>query len=169
MYVRIIKLIWTSCSYSLDDKEKERFEELHKSIEACDQVLKSVETYLTGFQADLGAVSAEIESLQSRSTSLNARLENRRVVEKLLGPAVEEISLSPDVVRKIVDGPIDEGWIRAVTELDKRKKAAEAKTKEGKRMKALEDLLPLLENLKDKVYEESFIDDSSNSARLSRG
>ena len=46
----------------VDDKEKDKFEDLHKSILACDEVLKSVETYLTNFQADLGAVSAEIES-----------------------------------------------------------------------------------------------------------
>ena len=82
-----------------DDKEKDKFEDLHKSIIACDEVLKSVETYLTNFQSDLEAVSAEIESLQNRSIALNTKLENRKTVEKLLGPAVEDISLSPAVVR----------------------------------------------------------------------
>src|SRR3954469_12759153 len=75
-----------------DDKEKDKFEDLHKSILACDEVLKSVETYLTNFQTDLAAVSAEIESLQNRSIALNTKLQNRKVVEKLLGPAVEDIS-----------------------------------------------------------------------------
>ncbi|KAF2664010.1 Vps52-domain-containing protein [Microthyrium microscopicum] len=133
------------------DREKTRFEELHKSIKACDQVLKSVETYLVGFQADLGAVSTEIETLQSRSTSLNSKLERRRVVEKLLGPSVEELGLSPEVVRSIVDGPIDDSWIYALAELDKRCKAVKAKSKEQKQMKALEDLEPLLENLTNKA------------------
>jgi vacuolar protein sorting-associated protein 52 len=119
--------------------------------QACDQVLKSVETYLTGFQADLGAVSVEIETLQSRSTALNTKLENRRVVEKLLGPAVEDLSLSPEIVRKIADGPIDEAWIRALGELEKRSKAVDARTREQKKMQALEDLVPLLENLTNKV------------------
>src|SRR5271155_2398051 len=71
------------------------YEELHTSIRECDNVLKSVETYLTNFQVELGAVSAEIESLQNRSMELNAQLEKRREVEKILGPAVEELSLSP--------------------------------------------------------------------------
>jgi hypothetical protein len=119
--------------------------------QACDQVLKSVETYLTGFQADLGAVSVEIETLQSRSTALNTKLENRRVVEKLLGPAVEDLSLSPDIVRKIADGPIDEAWIRALGELEKRSRAVNARTREQKKMQALDDLAPLLENLTNKV------------------
>src|ERR1700712_2840245 len=108
--------------------------EADRCTQACDQVLKSVETYLTGFQADLGAVSSEIETLQSRSTSLNTKLENRRVVEKLLGPAVEDLSLSPEIIRKISEGPIDEAWIRALAELEKRSKAVEARAKEQKKL-----------------------------------
>ena len=72
-------------------------------------------------------------------------------MEKLLGPAVEELSLSPEVVRKISDGPIDEGWVRALAELDKRSKAVQAKAKEPKKLKALEDPLPLLEDLRNRV------------------
>jgi vacuolar protein sorting-associated protein 52 len=106
---------------------------------------------LTGFQADLGAVSTEIETLQSRSTSMNSKLENRKVVEKLLGPAVEDLSLSPDVVRRIVDGPIDEAWLKALANLEKRYKNVQSKAKEQNKTKALEDLLPILENLKNKV------------------
>ena len=121
------------------------------SDQACDEVLKSVETYLTNFQSDLGAVSAEIETLQSRSTALNTKLENRKVVEKLLGPAVEEISISPAAIRKIADGPMDESWVKALSELEKRKKAVDSKSKENSHIKAIEDVKPLLENLTNKV------------------
>jgi hypothetical protein len=106
---------------------------------------------LTGFQADLGAVSAEIETLQSRSTAMNTKLENRKVVEKLLGPSVEDLSLSPAVVRKISEGAVDEAWVRALADLEKRSKAVEAKKKDQQRTKALEDLAPLLENLTSRV------------------
>jgi vacuolar protein sorting-associated protein 52 len=119
--------------------------------QACDQVLNSVETYLTGFQSDLGAVSNEIESLQSRSAAMNSKLENRRVVEKLLGPAVEDLGLSPAVVRKIADGPMDESWTRALAELEKRKKAVQARAKDPKKIKAVDDMAPLLDNLTNKV------------------
>jgi hypothetical protein len=134
-------------------KEKDKFEDLHHSIAACDQVLKSVETYLTGFQADLGAVSAEIETLQTRSASMNSRLENRRVVEKLLGPAVEDISLSPAVVSRIVDGQIDESWVKALAELEKRCKVVDKRFKEEKNTKAIDDLKPLLDDLTGKAVE----------------
>jgi hypothetical protein len=115
--------------------------------------LNFVETFLTGFQADLGAVSAEIESLQSRSSSLNSKLDKRRVVEKLLGPAVEDLSISPDVVKRIADGPIDDAWIRALAEFDRKSKAIKAKTEEHQNVKAMQDLLPLVENLTNKVRE----------------
>ncbi|KAI9816203.1 MAG: hypothetical protein M1827_001804 [Pycnora praestabilis] len=135
------------------DKEKDKFEDLHRSILACDDVLNSVETYLTSFQKDLGVVSAEIETLQSRSTALNTKLENRKTVEKLLGPAIEEISISPAVVRKISEGPIDEQWIKALEEVDKRSKAIEAKSRSQNKVRAVKDVEPLLENLTNKALE----------------
>ena len=106
---------------------------------------------MTGFQSDLGAVSAEIETLQVRSASLTAQLENRRVVEKLLGPTIEDLSLAPDTVLKISEGPIDESWIRALSDVDKRVQAVKTKSREGKRIKAVEDLEPLLENIVNRV------------------
>lgn len=114
-------------------------------------MLKSVESYLTGFQTDLGAVSAEIETLQSRSTALNTKLENRRVVEKLLGPSVEDLSLSPAVVRTISEGPIDESWVKALSDLEKRTKLIESRQQDQQKLKALDDLKPLLENLNNRV------------------
>jgi len=79
-----------------DEKEKDKFHDLHRSVkvsssiwwplfvylrfsQACDEVLKTVESYLSSFQTDLGLVSAEIETLQTRSQALNRRLENRKV------------------------------------------------------------------------------------------
>jgi hypothetical protein len=138
---------YTAQSIEEYNQEKDKFDDLHRSITACDQVLKSVETYLTGFQADLGAVSSEIETLQTRSAAMNSKLENRRVVEKLLGPAVEDISLSPAVVKKIAEGPIDESWVKALGELEKRCKVIEKRIKEDRNIKAVHDLKPLLDDL----------------------
>jgi chromosome segregation ATPase len=133
------------------ERDKAKFEDLHRSIRACDDVLNSVELNLTSFQNDLAQVSAEIETLQSRSTALSVRLENRKKVENGLGPIVEEISVSPAVVRKIVEGAIDEAWVRALAEVEKRSEAIDAKSKEHRNIKGMSDLKPLLENLVKKV------------------
>ena len=134
-----------------DENEKEKFEDLHRSIRACDEVLKNVEINLTSFQNDLGAVSAEIETLQARSLALSIRLDNRKTVEKALGPVVEEISIAPAVIRKITEGTIDEAWIRALGEVEKRSKALDTKSKEGRKIKGIDDLRPLLGHLINKV------------------
>ncbi|MCJ1402100.1 hypothetical protein MMC11_005319 [Xylographa trunciseda] len=135
------------------DKEKDKLEDLHRSIGACDDVLRSVEISLTSFQKDLGHVSAEIETLQNRSSALNTRLENRKVVEKLLGPAVEEISISPTIVKVISEGPIDENWLKALAELEKRSRMIENKVKGSETIKAITDVKPLLDNLTAKAVE----------------
>lgn len=106
---------------------------------------------MTSFQNDLGVVSAEIETLQSRSAAMNTRLENRKVVEKLLGPAVEEISISPAIVKIISDSPVDETWLPALAELEKRFRVVENKTKETEPIRAMSDIKPLLDDLISKV------------------
>lgn len=133
------------------EQERDKFQDLHTSITGCDDVSKSVELYLNDFQTELGAVSAEIETLQTRSTQLNAMLENRRNVEKLLGPAVEEISISPKAVRAIVEGPMDENWVRALNEIDARTTSIEAKASSSTGLKAIDDVRPLLIDVKNKV------------------
>ena len=102
---------------------------------------------MTNFQKDLGAVSAEIETLQSRSIAMNTKLENRKIVEKLLGPAVEEICVSPVTVKRISEGPIDHAWIKALEELEKRSKTVENKMKGPNKIQAVSEVKPLLENL----------------------
>lgn len=106
---------------------------------------------LTNFQNDLAVVSAEIETLQARSTALSVRLENRKVVEKGLGPIVEEITVSPAVVRKISEGVIDEAWVKALAEVEKRSKALDLKSKEHRNVKGINDLKPILDHLVNKV------------------
>ncbi|KAL8984322.1 MAG: hypothetical protein Q9205_001678 [Flavoplaca limonia] len=133
--------------------EKNKLEDLHKSILACDDVLKSVQNSLTSFQQDLGAVSAEIETLQARSTAMNTRLENRKVVETLLGPAIEEVAVSPEVVITISEGPIDLAWVKALEELDKRSVMVNRTSQTPNRSLAVSDLRPLLNDLTNKAIE----------------
>jgi hypothetical protein len=133
--------------------DRKQYEELHASVVQCDDVLKSVEAYLTSFQTELGQVSAEIESLQSRSVQLNAKLENRRKVETLLGPAVEEITISPTTVRTIAEGRVDENFVRALNEVEARSAALEAKSSGTEPAKALQDVKPLLDDLKARAIE----------------
>ncbi|KAK4193920.1 Sac2 family-domain-containing protein [Podospora australis] len=136
-------------SFVIVERDKAKYEELHRSIRKCDEILSSVETNLTSFRNDLAAVSADIETLQARSTALNVRLENRKAVEKSLGPIVEELSVSPLVVSNIADGHIDEAWVKTLAEVDKRAMAHKKNSQQTQQTqnKALADIGPLLEKL----------------------
>ncbi|TGZ85009.1 Vps52-domain-containing protein [Ascodesmis nigricans] len=133
------------------EQEKERFLDLHRSIKACDEVLKSVEAYLSSFQSDLGAVSAEIESLQNRSMTLNRKLDNRKLTEKLLGPVVEDIVIPPNDVRRLIEGDVNEAWVKALHETERRMKAIEAMDPE--KIQAVREVKPELEKITHKIIE----------------
>ncbi|MCJ1471258.1 hypothetical protein MMC07_009906 [Pseudocyphellaria aurata] len=135
------------------EKEKDKFEDLHRSILACDNVLRSVEISLTSFQKDLGAVSAEIETLQARSAALTTRLENRKTVERLLRPVIEDICIAPVVVKTISEGPIDSEWVKALDELEKRSEAIETRINGSETIHAISDVKPLLTDLTSKAVE----------------
>ncbi|KAI1348710.1 Vps52-domain-containing protein [Xylaria sp. FL0043] len=145
--------IQTQQSIEEHEVAKAKFEDLHQSIQACDEILASVETNLASFRNDLASVSADIETLQARSAALNVRLENRKAVEKELAPAVEEISVSPIVVAKIADGHVDEAWVKALNEIDKRHTAYKKGDAGSEQNKGLQDLGPLLEKLVQKAVE----------------
>lgn len=95
-------------------------------------------------------MSAEIETLQSRSTGLNEKLDNRRRVEKLFGPTVERLALAPNVVRKISEGPVDESFSQALDDLQRRSRALDS-ANDLQDVKAAQDLRPMLEDLSNKV------------------
>lgn len=100
-------------------------------------------------------MSADIESLQARSSALTVRLENRKAVEKGLAPVVEELSVSPEVVSRISEGTIDETWVKLLSDLDRRT-AADKKNATHLESRAMADLGPLLEKLTLKVSTNPF-------------
>ena len=122
---------------------------MHRSIKACDEVLESVESYLSAFQTDLGTVSGEIESLQARSMSLSKQLENRKAVEKLLGPVVDDVVIPPHDVRRLMEGDVNDSWVKALYETDRRMMAIGAR--DPAKVKAVQEVLPELEKITHKV------------------
>ncbi|OQN97886.1 hypothetical protein B0A48_16197 [Cryoendolithus antarcticus] len=136
------------------EQEKQQFEGLHRDIANCDQVLLSVETYLTSFKADLAAVAQEIETLQNWSANLNTKLDNRKVVEKVLGPEVEALIIPPAVIKKLVEGNVDDVWVKALEEFERRTKLIDKKLGQpDSSSAAAESLRPLIDNVSDKAVE----------------
>lgn len=73
----------------------------------------------------------------------------------MLGPIIEELSVSPSLISRIVDGQIDEHWARSLLEVDKRFTAYQNNAASSGQSKAWSDLGPLLEKLVQKVSRSS--------------
>lgn len=95
-----------------------RLEELKESITSCDEVLARIQLYMTTFQSDLKVVTSDIESLQTRSIEMTKRLQNRRDLEAVLGPTLEQSVLSPNLIKSIAEAPVNRAWITSLTELE---------------------------------------------------
>ncbi|KAG2187646.1 hypothetical protein INT44_005336 [Umbelopsis vinacea] len=122
------------------------FIELHQQFEASDEILGNMEEMLNVFQTDLGNISREIKNLQERSTEINIKLKNRKVVEGRLGHILDNVVVAPHMIRKIVESDVDEVWLQYLLELNKRMRFV--KSNQNKPIRALQGIGPELEKLR---------------------
>lgn len=62
---------------------------------------------------------------------------------------VEDVALSPNVVKRIIDGDVNDSWVRSLQEVDSKMKAIAAL--DVTKVKATKDVKPELERLEHKV------------------
>ncbi|KAL2619828.1 hypothetical protein R1flu_000033 [Riccia fluitans] len=131
-------------------KESDNLVSLHAQIRECDTILTQMESLLGGFQADLGSISSEIKSLQEQSMTMGVKLKNRRAAELKLARFIEEVVVSPNMIDTIVDGEVNEEYIRVLQVLSKKLKflSDNAVLKDSAAMK---DVIPELERLRVKA------------------
>ncbi|XP_018646582.1 vacuolar protein sorting, putative [Schistosoma mansoni] len=81
---------------------------LHNQIISCDAILERIENILTNFHEDLGAISTEIQDLQSKSLQMNTRLQNRQVVRSNLSQFLSDTAIPEELIRHIIYTPVTE-------------------------------------------------------------
>ncbi|RLN71967.1 hypothetical protein BBJ28_00014276 [Nothophytophthora sp. Chile5] len=92
--------------------------ELHDEVQDCDNLLAKMQEMLLGFQADLGGISDEIRHLQDESIGMNVRLKNRRETEERLQTYLDQVAVSPSLVRTIDESEINEAYLHALVTLN---------------------------------------------------
>ena len=70
-------------------------------------------------------------------------------MEQLVGPVLEDIALSPHVIRRIVEGDVNDSWVNALQDVDRKIKALE--TRKSQNIKAMDAVRPELESLTHRV------------------
>ncbi|EFJ12526.1 hypothetical protein SELMODRAFT_446594 [Selaginella moellendorffii] len=128
-------------------KESDNLMSLHAQIRECDSILTHMESLLGGFQEDLGSISSEIRSLQEQSMTMGLKLRNRKVAEVKLARFLEEIVLPPNMIDAIVDGEVNEEFVRNLQILS-RKLQFIAEDPGAKGSAALRDVEPEFEKLR---------------------
>jgi len=93
---------------------------LHLQLQSCDSTLLSMEKMLQHFQSDLSLISGEIQSLQSKSTEMNTKLNNRRSAEIKLGEFIQHCYIPQSLANSIIEGEINENFINNLQILHQR-------------------------------------------------
>ncbi|KAG2540070.1 vacuolar protein sorting-associated protein 52 A-like isoform X1 [Panicum virgatum] len=136
-------------------KESENLVLLHDQIRDCDNILSQMETVLTGFQTEIGSISSEIKVLQEKSMDMGLKLKNRKAAESKLSKFVEDIIVPPRMIDIIVDGEVNDEYMRALKTLSKKIKFIDADPM-VKSSKALKDVQPEVERLRQKAVSKIF-------------
>ncbi|KAJ3010115.1 Vacuolar protein sorting-associated protein 52 [Thoreauomyces humboldtii] len=134
-------------------KQVAPFVQLHHQIQACDDILQKMEHLMSGFQSDLGNISSEIQILQEQSHSMNTSLRNRSTMQQNLNTVLEGVVISPDLIRKICEGEVNEFFLQHLADLNK--KMSFVKSQQGQHVKAFKDVGPELERLRLRAAEKS--------------
>ncbi|XP_073135533.1 vacuolar protein sorting-associated protein 52 A isoform X1 [Henckelia pumila] len=142
---------------SIEDyiKESDNLISLHDQIHDCDTILSQMEILLSGFQDEIGSISSDIKILQERSMDMGLKLKNRKAAESKLAKFVEDIIVPPRMIDIIVDGEVNEEYMRTLEILSKKLKFVEIDTM-VKTSKALSDVQPELEKLRQKAVSKVF-------------
>ncbi|PON34867.1 Vps [Parasponia andersonii] len=136
-------------------KESDNLVSLHDQIRDCDNILSQMETLLSGFQAEIGSISSDIKILQEKSMDMGLKLKNRKVAESKLANFVEDIIVPPRMVDIIIDGEVNDEYMRTLEILSTKLKFVEADSM-VKMSKALKDVQPELEKLRQKAVSKVF-------------
>lgn len=90
------------------------YQQVHADITVTDDIFDSLEKYLNSFQTELKSLSADMETLENRSQSLNSKLITRQLAEQKLSSVVEALIIPPSIVRQISNGEISIQWLAAL-------------------------------------------------------
>ena len=93
---------------------------LHTQLATCDGVLVGMSGMLGKFQGELGAISAEIESLQRKSRAMSVQLSNRKEAEARLYQFVHHVHLPEPLVQTLLDGDVNEHFMQCLYSLHSR-------------------------------------------------
>ncbi|KIR98992.1 hypothetical protein L804_03612 [Cryptococcus deuterogattii 2001/935-1] len=125
-------------------RKRNDYIELEQSIKSSNELLHSLESYLSTFQTDLSAVSGQISELQQKSSDIEGQLKGRKASSIFIRD--RDITLPPSLVLTLRDTLPSQNadiWLSAITQLDEKITAVKARSK----VRAVKEVEPIIEGL----------------------
>eukprot|EP00842_Homolaphlyctis_polyrhiza_P007101 jgi/Hompol1/980/HPOL_001180-RA len=144
-------LVLTCVQYLQDIRQTHELIKLNGQIQECDTLLENMETLLRGHQEHLGTINAEISILQEQSRTMTIKLKNRNATQAALNELLEGTVVSPDLIKKICEGEINEFFLQHLSDLNK--KMSFVKSRQEKKIRSFKDVGPELDRLRFKSSE----------------
>ncbi|KAI0223814.1 Vacuolar protein sorting-associated protein 52 [Massospora cicadina] len=96
-----------------------KISELSQQIEQCDGVLAGMEEVLGGFRGRLAELNRDISEIQAQSCEMQARLARRLEVHKLLTRTIDQLAITPENIKVLLQGRVDEEYTASLLALQK--------------------------------------------------
>lgn len=93
---------------------------LNEELTSCNKELQNMENLLEEFKNSLGQVSTDINMLQTQSSDITIKLNNRKKVEEYLSEFTSQITITKDFSDKINDGPVDTSYVKLLKVLSEK-------------------------------------------------
>lgn len=132
-----------------------QFVDMAAQLQSCDVVLGRMQEMLLGFQADLSEISRDMSSLQDTSKRLQSQLQHRQAVEMPLAHVLQELEISDELINGIDAGEVNDVYLDYLAELHGKLQYVAHPHVDGQpigqEMRAVTDLSPELDALKDRA------------------
>ena len=126
-------------------------------IDSSRKLLKPLSSYLTQFGRDLNKLSDQMEFLQNRSNQLNSNIEDKKILDSMLTPLINDLAIPPQIVRSVCRGNINQKWVENLQFINEKKEIYKKYENNGKKtgipVLSLHDLSKLLDLLEIKCVE----------------
>lgn len=106
-----------------------------------------MEEMLLNFQGNLGNISSSIKTLQDQSFSMNLQLKNRKTTENLIGNFIDNLTITPQLIKRINDDEINDKYLENLLDLNAK---ADCISQYGNTQAAIE-IKPVFERLLSKA------------------
>lgn len=94
-----------SINYELSD-----LQQFQATIQHFKDLTEPISQFLTNFNQELIKLSTELNNLKSKSLNLTSDLSKRQEIENIYTPIINDLIISPDLIRNIFNGEINENW-----------------------------------------------------------